>query len=89
MKIIKIDKQPTVAEHIRMMDPFENPVMRFHLKHIKSVREAAGRTMKFEKPEYKYETNINAIDNGGYIEVLVSVKEKGKSLNRGKNEISI
>jgi len=85
MKVINIKKQPTVAEFIRQMDPLSNSVMRFHLKHIKSVREAAGRTMKLEKPELKYETVVNAIDEGGYIEVVVSYKKiKG---SKSKKEV--
>lgn len=89
MNIIKITKQPTVTEYIRQMDPITNSVIRFHLQHLKIVREAASRKMKFEKPEYKYETTVNAIDDGGYVEVVVSEKKKRTRLIGRKNEVSI
>lgn len=84
MNIIKIDKQPTVAEHIAQMSPIGESKKRFHLQHIKAVREAAGRKMKLERPELKYATIVNAIDDGGYIEVIVSFK-KSKN-NKSKME---
>lgn len=80
MEIIKIEKQPSVAEHIETMVPgTETETLRFHLSHIKAVREAAGRKMKMEKPHLKYITFVDAI--AGYIQVSVEVKKKG-----GKNE---
>lgn len=85
MEIITIDKQPSIADHIEEMHPETKPVKRFHLKHIKAVREAAGRKMKFEKPEFKYETKVNAIDDGGYIEVVVSLKKKESSYEQVQN----
>ncbi|TCV17097.1 hypothetical protein EDC17_101114 [Sphingobacterium alimentarium] len=89
MEIIKIDKQPSVTDYIAQMDPNGESVKRFHLQHIKAVREAAGRKMKFEKPNYKYETTVNAIDDGGYIEVVVSEKKRSANKSRRNNEISI
>jgi len=89
MEIIKIDKQPSVTDYIAQMDPKGESVKRFHLQHIKAVREAAGRKMKFEKPNFKYETTVNAIDNGGYIEVVVSEKKKNTHSRGRSNEISI
>jgi len=89
MEIIKIDKQPTVADHIAGMDPNGESVKRFHLQHIKAVREAAGRKMKFDKPNFKYETVVNAIEEGGYIEVIVSEKKWKPNKSGRNNEISI
>lgn len=89
MKIIKIEKQPTIVDHINAMSPLGESVKRFHLKHIKAVREATGRKMKLEKPEYKFETIVNAIDDGGYIEVEVSFKSKYSKLEGRKNELSV
>lgn len=71
MEIIKIDKQPSVTEYIDGMDIGD--VKRFHLQHIKAVREAAGRKMKIEKPHLKYPTVVNAID--GFIEVSVELRK--------------
>lgn len=86
MEIITIEKQPTVAEHIAQMSPLGVSKKRFHLQHIKAVREAAGRKMKLERPELKYETLVNAIDDGGYIEVVVSFK-KSKSTSLKKETV--
>lgn len=80
MEIIKIEKQPSVTEYIERMIPgTDTQTLRFHLSHIKAVREAAGRKMKIEKPHLKYITSVDAI--AGYIQVSVEVKKKG-----GKNE---
>jgi len=89
MKVIKIEKQPTIVDHINAMSPCGESVKRFHLQHIKAVREAAGRKMKLEKPEYKFETIVNAIDGGGYIEVIVSFKNKSSKIERMRNEARI
>ncbi|MCY4781416.1 hypothetical protein ORI89_17285 [Sphingobacterium sp. UT-1RO-CII-1] len=85
MEIIKLDKQPTITEHIDQMSPSGESVKRFHLQHIKAVREAAGRKMKLEKPQYKYETKINASEGYGYIEVVVSLKKKGAANEQVQN----
>jgi len=71
--IIKIDKQPTVTDHIEEMS--DGDVKRFHLQHIKAVREAAGRKMKLSKPYMKYSTIVNAI--AGFIEVKAELITKG------------
>lgn len=75
--IIKIDKQPTVTDHIEEM--VAGNVKRFHLQHMKAVREACGRKMKIDKPYMRYTTVVNAV--AGFIEVKAELKEDG-----GKNE---
>lgn len=75
--IIKIDKQPTVTDHIDEM--VDGDIKRFHLQHIKAVREACGRKMKIDKPRMKYATVVNAV--AGFIEVKAELKKIG-----GENE---
>jgi len=75
--IIKIEKQPTVTDHIEEMTGGD--VKRFHLQHIKAVREACGRKMKMDKPHMRYTTVVNAV--AGFIEVKAEFKSIG-----GENE---
>lgn len=71
MEIIKIEKQPTVADYIRAMELGD--IKRFDLSHERIVREHASRTMKIEKPEYSFPTEVNY--ELGYIEVVMKLKE--------------
>ena len=82
MEIIKIEKQPSVAEHIEEMEV--GSTKRFHLRHIKAVREAAGRKMKIEKPHLRYITLVDAI--AGYIEVSVELKKKEAKNEQVQND---
>ncbi|MFD1770897.1 hypothetical protein [Sphingobacterium suaedae] len=75
MEIIKIEKQPTVADHIRAMEGGDT--LRFDISHMKVVQEHTSRTMKKEKPGLKFSTEVNY--GKRFIEVHAELKREGVS----------
>jgi len=64
MKVIKIEKQPTIVDHINAMSPCGESVKRFHLQHIKAVREAGTSPLSERKRKCKAACAIKFADTG-------------------------